>query len=91
MPSRGWRPPRGWRRRRARPAWSPAVTAVHVPFPDLGAADLVAWRVGMAQLAPFVERLPPDARTQLVADAVARLGADHPPLVRSILVMVART
>ena len=47
--------------------------------------------VGMAQLAPFVERLPPDARTQLVADAVARLGADHPPLVRSILVMVART
>ena len=45
----------------------------------------------MAQLAPFVERLPPDARTQLVADAVARLGADHPPLVRSILVIVART
>ncbi len=69
----------------------PAVTAVRVAFPDLGAADLVAWRVGMAQLAPFVERLPPDARTQLVADAVARLGADHPPLVRSILVMVART
>jgi ubiquinone/menaquinone biosynthesis C-methylase UbiE len=68
----------------------PDVTAVRVPFPELGAAELVAWRVGLAQLAPFVERLPPDARTQLVADAVARLGADHPPLVRSILVMVAR-
>ena len=39
----------------------PAVTAVRVSFPDLGAADLVAWRVGMAQLAPFVERLAPDA------------------------------
>jgi ubiquinone/menaquinone biosynthesis C-methylase UbiE len=68
----------------------PHVTAVRFPFPDFGAADLVAWRVGMAQLAPFVEGLPPDARTQLVADAVARLGPDHPPLVRSILVMVAR-
>jgi hypothetical protein len=45
----------------------------------------------MAQVAPFVEGLPPEARERLVADAVARLGDDHPPLVRSIVVLAART
>ena len=39
------------------------VEAVAVPFPQLGVADLVAWRMGMAQMAPFVATLEPDART----------------------------
>ena len=50
-----------------------------VPFPDLTAGDLVAWRLGMAQLAPFVATLSADARAALAADAEARLGSSPPP------------
>lgn len=63
------------------------IDPVRVPFPELDAHDLVAWRMGMAQHAPFLARLPPGERHAVVADAVARLGTDAPPLVRSILVM----
>ncbi len=48
---------------------------VEVAFPELDAADLVRWRLGMAQLAPFVARLDPPARQRLVERAVARLGS----------------
>jgi SAM-dependent methyltransferase len=64
------------------------VEAIRVPFPDLGPRDLVAWRLGMAQHAPFVARLAPGERDAVEADALARLG-DAPPLVRSILVLRA--
>jgi ubiquinone/menaquinone biosynthesis C-methylase UbiE len=61
-----------------------------VPFPDLGAAELVAWRLGVAQHAPFVAGLPTDeARAALVEDAAARLGDDWPPLVRSVVILRA--
>jgi ubiquinone/menaquinone biosynthesis C-methylase UbiE len=60
-----------------------------VPFPDLTAGDLVAWRLGMAQLAPFVATLSPDARAELAADAEARLGSSPPALVRSLVVLTA--
>jgi ubiquinone/menaquinone biosynthesis C-methylase UbiE len=63
---------------------------VDVPFPDLGPADLVAWRLGMANIAPFVAGLSLPQRHALAADAVARLGADAPPLVRSMIVLTAR-
>jgi SAM-dependent methyltransferase len=65
------------------------VEPVRVPFPDLGVDDLVAWRLGMAQHAPFVASLTPRERRSVVDDAVARLGATVPPLVRSILVLRA--
>ena len=61
------------------------VDAIGVPFPDLLPRDLVAWRLGMAQHAPFVAQLPADERPKVVEEAVARLG-EAPPLVRSILV-----
>lgn len=64
------------------------VEAVRVTLPDLDAADLVAWRLGMAQYGPFVTRLPPGDRRALVADAMNRLG-EAPPLVRSIVVLTA--
>jgi ubiquinone/menaquinone biosynthesis C-methylase UbiE len=64
---------------------------VDVAFPDLRPDDLVAWRLGMASVAPFVTALAPDARDALAADAVARLGADPPPLVRSMIVLTARS
>lgn len=66
------------------------ATSIRVPMPDLGAAELVAWRLGMAQHAPFVASLPSDADREAVAhDATARLGADWPPLERSIVVIRA--
>ncbi len=66
------------------------VTAVRVPFPALGAADLVEWRLGMAQHAAFVAGLPSaEARRALAADALARLGDGWPPLERSIIVLRA--
>lgn len=62
---------------------------VDVPFPDLGPADLVAWRLGMANVAPFVAGLSLPQRHALAADAVARLGTGAPPLVRSMIVLAA--
>lgn len=66
------------------------VTHRQVPFPDLGPTDLVRWRLGMAQVAPFVATLTPGAREALVADALDRLGPSPPPLVRSMIVITAR-
>jgi SAM-dependent methyltransferase len=61
-----------------------------VPLPELGAAELVAWRLGLAQHAPFVGRLPTAAeRAALVDDAIERLGDDWPPLVRSVVILRA--
>jgi len=67
------------------------VVAAHeqVPFPDLGVDDLVRWRLGLPEMAPFVAGLSPAERDALVADAAARLpGA--PMLVRSVIVLRCR-
>jgi hypothetical protein len=64
-----------------------AAELVSVPFPELGPSDLVAWRLGLAQLAPFVGRLPVRERNALAADVLDRLGDDAPPLIRSIIVL----
>jgi hypothetical protein len=65
------------------------VESMHVPFPELDGPALVSWRLGMAQLAPFVARLSPDELGAVVADALDRLGPAPPELVRSILVLRA--
>lgn len=65
------------------------VEALHVPFSDLSPADLVAWRLGLAQHAPFVAALPSDRERAAVAAAAARLGGAWPPLERSIIVVRA--
>lgn len=65
------------------------VEPVHVAFPELDARDLVAWRLGMAQHAPFVRRLPPAEQDAVAIDALVLLGDAPPPLVRSILVVRA--
>ena len=65
------------------------VDLVRVPFPDLDATALVAWRLGLAQHAPFVESLPTADRTALAEDAAARLGNSWPPLERSIVILRA--
>jgi SAM-dependent methyltransferase len=60
---------------------------VDVPFPELGARELVEWRLGMAHLAPFVAALDPGDRLDLVESAVAALSPDTPTLVRSMVVL----
>jgi SAM-dependent methyltransferase len=65
------------------------VEPLRVPFPELAPGDLVAWRLGLAQHAPFLARLSPRDREAVASDAVARLGDAAPPLVRSILVVRA--
>ena len=64
------------------------VEAVHVAFPDLDGDDLVAWRMGLAQLAPFVATLPADERTAMAAEARGALGKDPAELERSLIVVV---
>jgi SAM-dependent methyltransferase len=64
------------------------VEPLRVPFSELAADELVAWRLGLAQHAPFVARLAPADQAAVAADALARLGP-APPLTRSILVISA--
>jgi SAM-dependent methyltransferase len=64
------------------------VLALQVPFPELTPGQLVEWRLGMAQHAPYVATLAPAARAAVCARAVELLGRP-PPLVRSILVITA--
>lgn len=61
-----------------------------VAFPDLTVDDLIAWRLGMAPLAPFVASLTAPERRALVADAHDLVGPDPPGLVRSIVVLTGR-
>lgn len=65
------------------------IDQISVPFPHLDAADLVAWRLGMAQHADFAGALAPGELQALIEDAVVRLGSDIPVLVRSIVVLQA--
>ena len=66
------------------------VEPVRVPFPDVDAAALIAWRLGLAQHAPFFDSLPTDAdRAAVAEDAAARLGDSWPPLERSVIILRA--
>ena len=62
---------------------------VRVAFPELTARDLVAWRLGMAHLAPFLNALEPHQRAGLWREAQDRTTG-MPLLVRSIIVLTAR-
>jgi len=59
---------------------------VAVDLPDLDPDDLIAWRLGLAQAAPFVRQLPPAGQTDLRDRARSLLGPNPPPLRRSIVV-----
>ena len=65
------------------------VEALRIALPELHARDLVAWRLGMAQHAPFVSRLAPAEAAAVAEEALARLGPEPPVLVRSIVVLRA--
>ena len=61
---------------------------VRVALPDLDCRALVAWRLGMAHIAPFVDSLDESERGRLVDEAVAKVG--DVPLVRSMVVLTWR-
>jgi SAM-dependent methyltransferase len=65
------------------------VEPLRVAFPDLEVPDLVVWRLGLAQHAPFVARLSHEDREAVASEAAIRLGEEREPLVRSILVLGA--
>ena len=67
----------------------PHVAHYLVDFADLTADDLVRWRLGLAQLAPFVATLDADTVACLHARALELLGPEPPPLCRSVLVLTA--
>ena len=65
------------------------VEVRRVPFPQLTVHDLVWWRLGMAQHAPFLAALGPQAVAAIRAEALDLLGSDPPPLVRSVVVVTS--
>ena len=67
------------------------VQCVDVPFPEIGPRELVAWRLGMAQIAPFVAALTEVARASLERRALELLGPDPEPLVRRVILLAAST
>ena len=67
------------------------VRQVDVPFPELDPDDLVTWRLGMAQVAPFVATLPAPDRARLHDRALELLGPDPELLVRRMIVLTVTT
>lgn len=64
---------------------------LQVEIPGLSADDLVSWRLGLAQAAPFVAGLDRAARRAVRHRARLLLGDRPPPLRRSIVVFAGLT
>jgi SAM-dependent methyltransferase len=60
-----------------------------VAFNDLGPSDMVAWRLGLAQCAPFVATLDHDAQKHVTARALDLLGPNPVPIVRRVIFVAA--
>ena len=65
------------------------VERIEVAFDDLGPADMVAWRLGLAQCAPFVAALDADTRRWVTARAIELLGPNPPLVVRRVIFVAA--
>jgi ubiquinone/menaquinone biosynthesis C-methylase UbiE len=59
---------------------------IRVPLPDLVPDAIVGWRMGMAQIAPFLATRDASTRARITRRALELLGPDPPPLLRSIVV-----
>jgi SAM-dependent methyltransferase len=60
-----------------------------ITFPDLGPADMVAWRMGLAQSAGFVDALDPATQRTVFKRALGLLGPDPEPIVRRVIFLAA--
>lgn len=65
----------------------PSVEHLVVAVDGLTPDELLAWRMGLAQTAPFLAGLDPGRRRTFEARARELLGDDPPPLRRSIIVL----
>jgi len=65
------------------------VEQMEVEFPGLGPEDMVAWRMGLAQSAPFLATLSPELRARSVRRAAELLGPRPEPLVRRVIFLAA--
>jgi SAM-dependent methyltransferase len=65
------------------------VERYEIEFSELGPADMVAWRMGLAQSAGFVEALDSDARSAVFRRALELLGPDPEPIVRRVIFFAA--
>jgi ubiquinone/menaquinone biosynthesis C-methylase UbiE len=64
---------------------------VAVDLPGLTVAEVIGWRMGMAQIAPFLAAGGGDARARIAARAADLLGPAPPPLQRSIVAYCGTT
>ena len=64
-----------------------AVDERSLTLPELDPLALIAWRLGMADIAPFVATLTPERRAELSGRALQRLGSSYPTLVRTMIVI----
>jgi len=60
-----------------------------IKFADLSPADMVAWRMGLAQSAAFVETLDPATRRAVAERALSLLGPRPEPVVRRVIFLAA--
>jgi SAM-dependent methyltransferase len=60
-----------------------------INFPDLGPVDMVAWRMGLAHSAWFVEALDPETHRTVFERALGLLGRDPEPIVRRVIFLAA--
>jgi hypothetical protein len=50
---------------------------------------MVAWRMGLAQSAGFVDALHPETRRAVIERALGLLGPDPEPIVRRVIFLAA--
>jgi SAM-dependent methyltransferase len=68
-----------------------AVELLDIALPELGPAEMVAWRLGLAHSAPFFEQLDPAAQRRVSDRAIDLLGPEPAPVVRRVIFVAATT
>jgi SAM-dependent methyltransferase len=67
------------------------VETLAVPLPELGPADMVEWRLGLAHCAAFFANLAPAERARVCTRALELLGPNPAPVVRRVIFFAGRT
>jgi hypothetical protein len=65
------------------------VERQEIAYNELGPLEMVAWRMGMAQAAPFVAELDVATRARAIKRAIELLGPNPEPIVRRVIFLAA--